>query len=87
LGLAGGIGQARDKAIDGLRELQKKPDLKTKLPTQKTNCNYFSSAASQSIHWSTFRSPTWPNSKKLAVRRRWHEGCPQAGAMIATRRG
>jgi len=29
--------------------LQKKPDLKTKLPTQKTNCDYFSSVASQSI--------------------------------------
>jgi hypothetical protein len=47
LGLAGGIGRARDKAIDGLREERKKPDLKTKLPTQKTNCNYYSSVASK----------------------------------------
>jgi len=47
LGLAGEIGQARDKAIEGLREERKKPDLKTKLPTQKTNCNYYSSVASK----------------------------------------
>jgi hypothetical protein len=36
LGLAGEIGRDRDKAIEGLREERKKPDLKTKLPTQKT---------------------------------------------------
>jgi hypothetical protein len=41
LGLAGEIGQARDKAIEGLREERKKPDLKTKLPTQKTTTQPF----------------------------------------------
>jgi hypothetical protein len=51
--LAGGIGRDRDKAIDGLREERKKPDLKTKLPTQKTN--FFSSNASKPIHCSTSR--------------------------------
>jgi hypothetical protein len=63
LGLAGGIGRARDKAIDGLREERKKPDLKTKLPTQKHFTNQ-SSNASKSIHWSTSRPPDPAKFKK-----------------------
>ena len=80
------LGQGREG--DRKKREQKKPDLKTKLPTQKHFTNQ-SSVASKPIpiHWSTSRPPTRPNSKRLAARRRWHEGCPQAGAMIATRRG
>jgi hypothetical protein len=33
-----------------------------------------SSAASKPTHWSTSRPQTRPNSKRLAARRRWHEG-------------
>jgi hypothetical protein len=49
LGLAGEIGRDRDKAIDGLREERKKPDLKTKLPTQKTTTQPFE-RSEQTIH-------------------------------------
>ena len=74
------VGQGREG--DRKKREQKKPDLKTKLPTQKHFTNQ-SSNASKSIHWSTFRPPTRPDSKKLAARRRWHEGCLRTGAMTA----
>ena len=76
------LGQGREG--DRKKREQKKPDLKTKLPTQKHFTNQ-SSNASKPIpsHWSTSRHPTRPNSKKLAARRRWHEGCLRTGAMTA----
>ena len=69
---------------DRKKREQKKPDLKTKLPTQKHFTNH-SSVASKPIpiHWSTSRPPTRPNSNRLAARRRWHEGCLRTGAMTA----
>ena len=77
-------GQGREG--DRKKREQKKPDLKTKLPTQK-HFTKQSSNASKPIPCLPSQPQTRPNSKRLAARRRWHEGCPQAGAMIATRRG
>jgi hypothetical protein len=67
------LGQGREG--DRQKREQKMPDLKTKLPTQKHFTNQ-SSNASKSIHWSTSRPPTRPNTKRLAARRNWHERMP-----------
>ena len=42
-----------------------------------------SSAASKPITCLPSQPPTRPNSKRLAARRRWHEGCLRTGAMTA----